>query len=81
MATNEQGLKDALKFLMKEIKAMSEADFLYNTIVVPRAEADKKILSGMSASKIQIDAILSKIKNKEEVTDEEIVSAIPEQFR
>lgn len=65
----------------KEIAALEESLYVFDKIVQPRAEFDKKLLSSLRADFIKVQTVSKKIEQGEKVSDEELMSVIPEQFR
>jgi len=78
---NEKQLSESLKFMEKEMKGLAQASYLFENVVVPRANADKAILEQMQMQYKKLEAMLTKVSAGEELSNEEIVDAIPEQFR
>ena len=74
-------LNEVKKHLEKNIKILEIQVYNYETVTVPRANADKKILSEMRQQAIRVDAILQKEARGEEPTLEELNAAIPASFR
>ena len=77
----EKDLKESITFMKKEIKGLARASYIFETVVVPRAEADKKVLAEMSEQVKKIEAMVTQLSAGGELTPEEIASAIPPQFR
>jgi hypothetical protein len=74
-------LNEVKKHLEKNIKILEIQVYNFDTVAVPRANVDKKILSEMRQQVIRVDAIMQKEARGEEPTLEELQAAIPASFR
>ena len=74
-------LKEALKMCEAQIKDFEKALFHYESIVRPRAEADKKILDNLREQYTKLEALQEKLDRGEELTKEEIYNSVPNSLR
>lgn len=73
-------IKEAKKFVAKQITDLEQAAYMFENIVQPRYETDKKILATIKDQYFKIQAVEEKIAKGLDIPDEELM-AIPEQFR
>lgn len=74
-------LKQIVTLVDKQIVDFEKALYMYENIVKPRAEADKKILASLREQSIKLGTLVNKLESNEQVTREEIEAAVPPQFR
>ena len=74
-------IKQAKKEIEKQIKDFESAVYQFETVVYPRFETDKNILTKLKEDWLKSDAIERRLDEGEEVSQEEIYDAIPEAFR
>jgi len=74
-------LKSAKAFIEKNIVQLEKQLYLHQTVAQVRYAADVKILSEMKQQLLRLSAIEEKQERGEEITMEEIFSAVPEVFR
>jgi predicted transcriptional regulator len=74
-------IKRALGYINRQIEGLEQSTFVYETIVRPRYEADKQILEDLREKALKLASLVEKIDNGEQVTKEEVFSAVPIQFR
>ena len=74
-------LKGAIKLCGKEIDDFEKAMFHYDSVVRPRAEADRKILDNLRAQYMKLESLQEKVVRGEEPTQQEIFDAVPESLR
>ena len=74
-------LKEAIKLIDKKVKELEVGKYEFETVAIPRYEADKKILETMRSQKLKMQALQSRAEKGEELTQEDIYAAIPPVFR
>lgn len=74
-------LKQVSDLMDKQIAELEKASYMFDTVVRPRYEADKKILADLRAQSLKIGALMDKLNEGKEVTHEEVTLAVPPQFR
>ena len=74
-------LNEGIKMLSKKVKELEVGAYEFETIALPRYEADKKILETMRTQLLKMQAIEARVKKGDEITQEEIYAAIPAVFR
>lgn len=73
--------KQSVKFLEKNIEDLEKAMYIFDTVVRPRAEADKAILTRMRSQHLKLMALLEKVEKGEEVPQEVFYESVPESLR
>jgi len=74
-------LKTTIEMIQLRIEELETTIYGFESVIKPRAEADKKILEGMREDHLKVLAIKEKEERGEKVTQEEIYEAIPESLR
>ncbi len=74
-------LKKTIEMIQERVEELETTIYHFESIVKPRAEADKKILEKMRADHLKVMAIKEKEERGEELTQEEIYEAVPESLR
>ena len=74
-------LAEAIKFITKQIKQLEENLYTFETVVMPRADQDKKILEQLRTHQLKMQALLEKSKKGEEISQDELYEAVPSVFR
>ena len=74
-------MKQALKFIEKQIETFERNVFLFDNVVRPRYEADRKILDSLREQHLKLSALEEKMAKGEEVSTDDIYAAVPSQFR
>ena len=74
-------LQEGIKMLSKKVKELEVGAYEFETIALPRYEADKKILETMRAQFLKMQALESRVKKGDELTQEEVYASIPAVFR
>lgn len=74
-------MKNAIKFVGRQIDELERATYIFETVIKPRAEADKQILEKLRAQHLKLMALKEKSDRGESVTTEDIRDAVPDQFR
>jgi conjugal transfer/entry exclusion protein len=74
-------INEAVKFITKEINVLEKATYMYDNVMRPRAEADKKILVQLREQLVRLSVLQEKVKSGEQVTRAEIMEAVPEALR
>lgn len=74
-------VKKVAKFLDKRIEDLEKANYIYETVVKPRAKRDKEILESMREQRLKLQTLIDKLSRGEEVSQEEFYSAVPSEFR
>lgn len=74
-------LKEAQKFLEKEISVLEQGVYTFENIARPRYEADKTILRGMKDQHVKLMTLIEKVNAGAEVTQQEVHEAVPAPFR
>ena len=74
-------LKKAISFIDGEIDKLEKACYMFDSIMVPRAQKDKEVLEQMRSHRLKMMVLSEKIAHKEEVTQDEINNLVPSQFR
>lgn len=74
-------LKQARKFVEKQIKEFEQAIYRVESVMIPRYEKDKEILKQMRDQFLKLQALEERQKRGEEISTEEFRDAVPEQFR
>ena len=74
-------LQEGIKMLSKKVKELEVGAYEFETIALPRYEADKKILETMRAQLLKMQALESRVKKGDELTQEEVYASIPAVFR
>lgn len=69
--------KDVLKLVAKDIKDLESTVYHFEEILRPRIEADKKVLDNLRTKYTKLSVLVEKLKNKEQVSAEEIKEAVP----
>lgn len=73
--------KDLVKFYDKQIKELEKAVWVYDTIVRPRFEQDKKTLETVREQYLKLMVLLDKKKRGEQVSNADVVECVPDIFR
>jgi 5S rRNA maturation endonuclease (ribonuclease M5) len=73
--------KDLVKFYDKQIKELEKSVWVYETIVRPRFEQDKKTLETLREQYLKLMVLLDKKKRGESISNVEVNECIPELFR
>lgn len=73
-------IKEALAYLEKQIKELEKGTYYARSVIIPRYEADLKILERMKQQHLRLDALRTKEEAGEEISRSEIKDAVPEEF-
>ena len=74
-------LKKAEKFLSKRIEELEKMNYMFESLVKPRAERDKEILEKMRAQYLKLQALMKRQSEGEEISADEFYDAVPEELR
>jgi len=74
-------LKTAVEMIQERIVEIETTIYAYESVIKPRAEADKAVLEKLREDHLKVLAIKEKEERGEKVTQEEIYEAIPESLR
>jgi len=74
-------IKKALKFVGAEVEVLEKFVYVFESKMQPRYERDKEILQAMREQHLKLQALMEKEERGEELTQEDIHDAVPEQFR
>lgn len=74
-------IKEAKKFMSKQIKELEQATYMFENIVMKRYEADKAVLASLREQYFKLLAVEQKIEKGLNVPDDELNEGIPSQFR
>jgi len=74
-------LKSIVEMMEGRIEELETTVYAFESVIKPRADADKEILEKLRADHLKVKAIKEKEERGEEVTQEEIYEAIPESLR
>lgn len=74
-------LKTAVEMIQERIVEIETTIYAYESVIKPRAEADKVVLEKLREDHLKVLAIKEKEERGEKVTQEEIYEAIPESLR
>jgi DNA-binding protein H-NS len=73
--------KRSIKMIERQIEQLESALYIFDTVVRPRAEADKAILTRMRSQHLKLMALLEKVEKGEEVPQEVFYESVPESLR
>jgi hypothetical protein len=74
-------IEKSFKYICMQIEILEKQVFYFEIVALPRFQQDKKILFDLKNQAVKIDAIRQKYKNGEVISSEEIIDAVPMQFR
>jgi len=74
-------LKSIVEMMEGRIEELETTVYAFESVIKPRADADKEILEKLRADHLKVKAIKEKEERGEEVKQEEIYEAIPESLR
>lgn len=74
-------VKGAIKHIEKNIATLEKEVYNFENVALVRYEADKKVLEKMRGDMRSLLVIEEKMRNREEVSIEEINNAVPRAFR
>jgi hypothetical protein len=74
-------INKALKFVSSKIDELEESTYVFEHIMKPRFEEDKKVLNKLKGDYVRMASLQRKIKAKEEVTEEDVTNTLPLEFR
>ena len=73
--------KQMLKEIDKKITEFEGAVYHFEEILMPRMEADRKILDNLKAQRKKLATLMERAERGEEITAQEEKESIPEVFR
>lgn len=71
----------AIKYIDTRIEELEKQVYYFETVLKPRMEKDKEILASLKVQAVRLDALQQKRTRGEEITDDEIMLAVPQTFR
>jgi len=74
-------IKEVCKHMEKNIKVLETQIFDFETIAIPRYNADKQVLVKLRQEFIRVMAVREKMERGEDVSQDEFRAALPESFR
>lgn len=74
-------IKKSLKYVDAQVEDLEKAIFVFENIVRPRYEVDKRILENLREQSLKLGTLMQKLETGEDVTKEEIYDSVPQQFR
>jgi len=73
--------KDMLKEMDKKISDIEGAVFHFEEVLIPRMEADRKILDNLKGQRKKLVTLVERAKRGEAISAEEEKDAVPEVFQ
>ena len=73
--------KDVEKLMRKQIEQLEQGLYMFETVVKPRAEADRKILETMRDQHLKLQVLIEKGERGEKITTDEFAAAMPGSLR
>jgi exonuclease VII small subunit len=74
-------LKEGIKLLEKQIKELEAANYIFENVVKPRAEADRQVLEKLKKQHFKMAALVEKAATGAEITEDEENDAVPRELR
>lgn len=71
----------ATKFIERQIESLEHTTYMFENIIKPRYEADKRILDALREQHLKLSALQEKVASGQEVTTDEIYASVPGSFR
>lgn len=71
----------AIKYVDGEIEKLEQASYMFDSLILPRAQKDKEILEQMREHRLKMMVLKEKLDKTEDVSQDEINQLVPKQFR